>query len=394
MVDGHLGGELLGDYAEGLLDPAARREAEVHLQACADCRRELEAVQGYFRDMAGLDTFKAPDRFLTRVHGRIAKTSPWKRILAALSSPRLLPVPLAALSVVLLGVYLAFMSRDLTRSDPKRSDLKRSDPVAAAPEPSDPAPLASKVPAARDLAAPPAASPVASVPAAPSASEERLARIPAPGKAKGAPEPARRLSGRRPPVASAAEEMPAGAVSRRSLEDEAILEGDAAKERGAKRPASANRAGIEAAESPSSGAGLAARDPASGPLSKAGKAEAPPPPSSLAQSVVPRKPWAPLGYALQWTAPRSGVAGFRPGLAELGVRVIRHEEIRPGPAGREGADAAVSEERYELQVPAARIIELETFLGHFGILTSSAKPLPGKKGGEPILMTVIVTRSR
>ena len=88
MDRAHLTADALCDLAEGLMPPADRREAEAHLALCADCRREAAAMQAYFRDMSGLGTLKAPDRFLTQVHGRIAQASPWRRLLAALSSPR------------------------------------------------------------------------------------------------------------------------------------------------------------------------------------------------------------------------------------------------------------------------------------------------------------------
>lgn len=118
MDKGHLSGDLLCDLAEGQLAPAARREAEAHVEGCADCRRELEALQGYFQDMSSLETFKAPDRFLTKVHGRIAKASPWKRLLAALSSPRLIPVPVAAFCLMMVGAFLFYLVR---KSQPESS---------------------------------------------------------------------------------------------------------------------------------------------------------------------------------------------------------------------------------------------------------------------------------
>src|SRR3954463_939068 len=67
----HLDGDELSDYAEGLLTPAARAAGVAHLQACPDCRRELDVVESYFQDLSALEPMKAPPNFLANVRARL-----------------------------------------------------------------------------------------------------------------------------------------------------------------------------------------------------------------------------------------------------------------------------------------------------------------------------------
>ena len=42
---GHLGASELGAFLDGNLEPAERRRIEIHLDACAECRREMVAIR-------------------------------------------------------------------------------------------------------------------------------------------------------------------------------------------------------------------------------------------------------------------------------------------------------------------------------------------------------------
>lgn len=106
----HLDGDALCDYAEGALGASARAAAEAHLQACADCRRELQAIRAYFLEMAGLEPAKAPANFLANVRARLPRPSPWKAVLLVFMRPwRAIPMQIAVLTVLGITVITAYL---------------------------------------------------------------------------------------------------------------------------------------------------------------------------------------------------------------------------------------------------------------------------------------------
>lgn len=109
-MDKHLDAEALSDYAEGAAEAPARAAAAAHLEGCAQCRRELTAIQAYFRELADLEPARAPADFLSRVRARLPRPSPWERAWAALLIPfRFIPVPIAVgviIGVTAITVYM------------------------------------------------------------------------------------------------------------------------------------------------------------------------------------------------------------------------------------------------------------------------------------------------
>lgn len=399
MDKGHLSGDLLCDLAEGQMAPAERREAEAHVEGCADCRRELEALRGYFQDMSSLETLKAPDRFLTKVHARIAKASPWKRLLAILSSPRLMPVPVAAFCLMMVGAFLFYLSRKAQQESPQT--------VVALSVPVKPSETSA-------------------------GGEGRVATIPKTVARASSNNQVKTISGRKGKVgAEAGEPTSTGSGSvqadaaaihaqpgqlalaepppsrpEKAFSEEAGKDGSAGLEDGATpksaptAPATASPEAVSptvasrqgpvswAASKPKAAASPATNSEVSGrmaerdeaiafaePGAARGKREsaAPAPPS-----VTP-KPWASIAYVLEWNAGRADAAAFRPGLEALGIRVLRQEQ---------GAA-----DRYELEVPAVKVAKLEEYLRGYGTLVPAPASLPGRKNGAPIQMTLRVTRT-
>lgn len=405
----HLDAELLCDYAEGLLAPAAHREAEGHLAACADCRRELAAVRGYFREMKSLEPMKAPDRFLTKVHGRIAQDSPWRRLLAALSSPRLLPVPLAGLAVLLMGVYFFWLSPQLAEQAPQTVALSQE---RSAQQPKTELLMKSEPAPAQEPALAPAAPPPAAAPA-PSA-DERIARYEMPRqKAKKSAEGAE-TSTTREIIAFAdkaqAESRDDGAAGSRREGLGAVAGGG--KDAGAsglglaaeskKNDAQPGRAPTAAAPAKEEQEKRIASAPVTAARRSQRAAAAPPEPAatppvpavaakpkavekaasepsqaakiSAVESDEEESPWSPVAYDLRWAGSATGAA-FRSALADSGVRILRSE------AGR-----------VELEVSPAKVPSLEARLRALGPLKSVPAAFPSRPAGAPLRLTVRVLR--
>jgi hypothetical protein len=411
MDDRHLDGDALCDYAEGLLAPGARREADAHLDGCADCRRELEAVGGYFREMAALPTLKAPEKFLTRVHARIDRASPWKRMLAFLSSPRLLPVPLAVLVVAGVGAYLAIVSRDLSGTTqagsapaaqegeerlatipPAAAETRQAEPQPQ-PEPEllDQEPQAGKVKeeAKKKAGAESAEGQVALI----SRTIRRKSVAPASPAAGGGAKaamapPAPRPAPSEPPlIASVAEaaledlDSFEPSLEAEVLSDRAQAKGDrsdAAKVLDESRPApgSAGEAGAYASSPLAPARALRKAVPGSALRGKSARTE------TIAEDarepMVAREaggggPWRDPGLILEWS-PKADPETFFGGIEDLGIRILRSDESRI--------------HRYELLVPAGTLDALEVYLRAQGKVTRVPKHLAAEGAGGPAVITL------
>lgn len=111
-MDKHLDPGMAGDYAEGILDPAARAIADAHLQGCADCRREVAAASAYFRDMSSLEPIQAPADFLAKVRARLPGEAPWRRALSAVLRPlRVVPVQLALATLIGITAVIVYVQQ-------------------------------------------------------------------------------------------------------------------------------------------------------------------------------------------------------------------------------------------------------------------------------------------
>lgn len=445
MDKAHLTADALCDFAEGLMPPGDRREAEAHLAGCADCRREAAAMQGYFREMSGLETLRAPDRFLTRVHARIAKSSPWRRLLAALSSPRLLPVPLMGLAVLLVGVYFVFLSPRLAEQALADNRPAPAAPAMAASETTvqfarkQKAAAADGSPQAGAFAEAPAEPPaqVAMAPARPASGAEK--RLPLASRSKRADQDARKAApARSKPLLAASEDSPgesealalaegsAPAKGRREMKQETL---DAAGSAGSKERTFSDERSTEGGRTDPSAVYLIGNDappgreaiinqlaerpgqadllkdapsgpPAAAPAAKAEAAPADKASSPEAASAARLS--EPLAVAAGGSHGRASAAPSPPAVtpkpwAPLGYTLksgIGEASLRGGLA-RLGVKVLRQEEdqghSFELEVPATRIMDLEAYLGGLGSLKPSPQSLPGGKNGSPIRLTLRVT---
>lgn len=139
-MDRHLDADLLSDYAEGILDPAARDAADAHLQGCADCRREVAVASAYFREMSGLKPVQAPADFLAKVRARLPSEAPWRRALSAVLRPlRVVPVQLALATLIGITAVTVYVQHGGLNSESVVVIEDASPPAAEAAQPDSPA---------------------------------------------------------------------------------------------------------------------------------------------------------------------------------------------------------------------------------------------------------------
>lgn len=145
-LNGHLDGDQLGDLAEGTLAAEARAAAEAHLQGCEACRREFKVVQGYFSELAGLESVRAPANFLAQVRARIDKPSPWKSFWSMLGFGagrprplRFIPAQIVVLTVLGIGIATLYIHNNGgLESRPTEMPLASQAPASASASPNAP----------------------------------------------------------------------------------------------------------------------------------------------------------------------------------------------------------------------------------------------------------------
>lgn len=67
--------ELFSDYLDGELSPEQTREVKAHLDECAACRAELEALERTLQSLSGLSPLPPPPDFGRKVQQRIRRRS-------------------------------------------------------------------------------------------------------------------------------------------------------------------------------------------------------------------------------------------------------------------------------------------------------------------------------
>jgi hypothetical protein len=168
-----------------LIDEALTREerADVygHLVTCADCRRELTAIERTVKLVRGTTPVRAPVGFVDRVV-QAARPTPWyTRAARAVLLPWPVKLPLGAAAIVLLAGLAVLMFRG---SDEQQSAARYEAPPVLADR------RAAEAPAETPPATPPAEAPATPAPGVPS---------------RDATEPAREKDGA--PVASRVEQL-------------------------------------------------------------------------------------------------------------------------------------------------------------------------------------------
>ena len=134
--------DLLSAHVDEALAPDERSRVDAHLEGCAECRRELEALRATVALLHQVEPVRAPVGFVDRVMAA-ARPRPWYRRAAdAVLLPLSVKLPLEATAVVLVGllaVYLFERSPELQQA--AREGDRRQEAAAPAPAKEKPAEL-------------------------------------------------------------------------------------------------------------------------------------------------------------------------------------------------------------------------------------------------------------
>ncbi len=316
----HLSGDTLCEYAEGLLDAAARSAADGHLQSCEQCRQELRVVQAYFTDMAALEPVRAPADFLTKVRARVERPAPLKTFWNRLSNPwRLIPAQLALLTllgITILTVYLqqtGGLSKNDTPYTEPRSPAASLNAPASAPAPA----------------------------ATPAVSQK----------------PIQKLSDAQ--TSDAKEEL---------YTDDRISASQSERKRIAKSDLEKRQTDLEPAAPKKRAAGSASASEMGSATGALGKSRA------LAKSEAPASEAEPAALFLDYTlrlAVGKDSAAFWMGLQAMGAKVLRDEPQN-----------ASQGHRYTVSLPAAMQKDLQTYLTRYGSVESRKSILTSPDASE------------
>jgi anti-sigma factor RsiW len=63
--------DLISDYLDGCMEPAARRDLETHLKACAECSATLEDLRGIVVQAASLPAPEPPSEIWAGIEARL-----------------------------------------------------------------------------------------------------------------------------------------------------------------------------------------------------------------------------------------------------------------------------------------------------------------------------------
>jgi hypothetical protein len=101
--------DLLSEYIDGTLDAQPKALIDEHLLACPKCNEELASLKTLIRELGSMESFKAPDDFLEKLHERLEPRGSFRKIMHILFVPGRIKIPLefataAAMAVLIFSI--------------------------------------------------------------------------------------------------------------------------------------------------------------------------------------------------------------------------------------------------------------------------------------------------
>jgi hypothetical protein len=101
--------DLLSEYIDGALDAQTNALIDTHLRACPKCSEELASLKTLIGELESVESLKAPDDFLEKLHERLEPRFSFKKVMRLLFVPGRVKIPLefaaaAAMAVLIFSI--------------------------------------------------------------------------------------------------------------------------------------------------------------------------------------------------------------------------------------------------------------------------------------------------
>ena len=98
--------DLLSEYIDGTLDAQTKALIDEHLLACPECNEELASLKTLIRELGSVESFKAPDDFLEKLHERLESRVSFRKIMRILFVPGRIKIPLGFATATAMAVLI------------------------------------------------------------------------------------------------------------------------------------------------------------------------------------------------------------------------------------------------------------------------------------------------
>ncbi len=98
--------DLLSEYIDGTLDAQTKALIDEHLLACPECNEELASLKTLIRELGSVESFKAPDDFLEKLHERLEPRVSFRKIMRILFVPGRIKIPLEFATATAMAVLI------------------------------------------------------------------------------------------------------------------------------------------------------------------------------------------------------------------------------------------------------------------------------------------------
>ena len=98
--------DLLSEHIDGALDAQTKTLIDEHLLICPECNEELASLKTLIRELGSVESFKAPDDFLEKLHERLEPRVSFRKIMRILFVPGRLKIPLQFATATAMAVLI------------------------------------------------------------------------------------------------------------------------------------------------------------------------------------------------------------------------------------------------------------------------------------------------
>ena len=119
--------DLLSEYIDGTLDAQTEALIDEHLLACPKCNEELASLKALISELGSVESFKAPDDFLEKLHERLEPRVSFRKIMRILFVPGRIKIPLefATATAMAVLIFSILYIKKIFLSDFKKKQLKK-----------------------------------------------------------------------------------------------------------------------------------------------------------------------------------------------------------------------------------------------------------------------------